>query len=101
MSPTFWSSTFTRSSMSRGKCKYINPFDNDCGAIGNIRTTAKVLEVDGRIKMMVTGNLTISEAERAEIWNDIERKVVVSNPVCSGPSKNGSVILHYESMLRC
>ena len=98
MSPTFWTSTFTRSSMSRGKCKYINPYDNDCGDHGEIKTSPKVLEVDQKIKAMVMGNVTITDDDRLAIWNDIEKKMVVVNPVCTGPSKNGSVVLKYDAM---
>ena len=84
--------------MSRGKCKYINPFENDCGQHSEIKTSPKVLEIDNKIKSMITGNLSINEADRRSIWNDVERRIVIANPVCSGPSKNGSVVLKYDTM---
>ena len=84
--------------MSRGKCKYINPYENDCGINGEIKTSPKVLEVDNKIKLMIMGNLTITDADRSEIWKDVEKKTVLINPVCTGPSKHGSVILNYNNM---
>ena len=84
--------------MSRGNCKYINPYYNDCGVHGEIRTSPKILEVDAKIKLMVLGNLTITDKDREEIWLDIEKKTVMMNPSCTGPSKNGSVILNYRNM---
>jgi hypothetical protein len=98
MSPTFLTSTFTRSSMCRGKCKFINPFENECGIYGEIRTQPKIIEVDLKIKGMITGNATLTAEERLNVWNDMEKNVIVANPVCTGPTKTGSVILNYQAM---
>jgi hypothetical protein len=47
---------------------------------------------------MVLGNITITDVDRQAIWDDVEKKTVMINPVCTGPSKNGSVILNYKNM---
>ena len=100
MSPTFFTSTFTRSSMSRGKCKYVNPYENNCGIMGEIKTSPKILEIDGKIKAMVIGNVSINDADRESIWADVEKRPIMMNPVCSGPSKPEHVVLkyHYKEM---
>lgn len=100
MSPTFFTSTFTRSAMSRGKCKFMNPFENDCGVYGELRTQPKIIEVDHKIKSMVTLNASLNAEERKNIWMDVEKYVTVANPVCTGPTKKGSIILDYNSV-RC
>lgn len=87
-----------RSAMSRGRCKYINPYENDCGLNGEIKTGQKILEIEVKVKLMVIGNVTITDADRNDIWNDVEKRSVLTNPVCTGPSKNGSVILNYDKM---
>ena len=84
--------------MSRGKCKYINPYENDCGRHGEMKTSPKILEIDNKIKSMVTGNLSINDVDRHSIWDDVERRIVMVNPVCTGPTKNGSVILNFNAV---